>query len=237
MNNTTADHAWAGGQSPERSPRRRMTRAERWGLIAAAVGVVVALLAWLFPDINSGDPPTPTRAGATTAAAPATTGTTTTGTTTTGTTTTGTTNPGDLTYLDTLAAQKGNSNLVGLPRALSGRPDYPHPVVITCATNQNDDQVREVTYPLRGRYLGFSATVRPYFADRPDTRTNVYAIAGYLERDGTVTRQEKGRQLTATMNAPAPLTASVDGAEELTIQVRCEEPDGVVVLVAPGLTR
>jgi hypothetical protein len=204
-----------------------MTRAERWGLIAAAVGVVVALLAWLFPDINSGEQTTPTGAGATTAAAPA----------TGGTTTAGTTNPSDLTYLDALAAQQGKFNLVGLPRALSGQPDYPHPVVITCPTNQNDDQVREVTYPLRGRYVGFSATVRPYFADQPDTRTNVYAIAGYLERDGTLTLREKGRQLTATMGAPAPLTASVDGAEELTIQVRCEEPDGVVVLVAPGLTR
>lgn len=56
------------------------------------------------------------------------------------------------------------------------------------------------------------------------------------ERDGTLTRRTAGKQLAAKMSAPAPLAAAVDGAEELTIQVQCESPEGVVVLADASLT-
>jgi hypothetical protein len=123
-----------------------------------------------------------------------------------------------------------------MPRALAGQPDYPQPVAIACPSNQSGDQVREVTYLIRGRYVDFTGTVRPYFRTMPDARANVFIIAGFKERDGTLTRQERGRQLTATMQAPAPLAASVEGAEQLTLQIACEEPDGVVVIVDAALT-
>jgi hypothetical protein len=207
-----------------------MKPAEKWGLIATVAGVVVAVLAWWFPDAAQSLKPDSAAPSATVAP---------TGTATKAAAGTGTGTPAVPTpvLLDTEAPQSGKANLTGLPRALANLAGYDHPIVVTCPTNQNDDQVREVTYLLRGRYLDFSATVRPYSTSRPDARANVYAIAGYRERDGTLTRQEKGRQLTAAMSAPKPLTASVERAEELTLQVRCEEPDGVVVLVGAGLTR
>jgi hypothetical protein len=215
--------------------RRRMTRAEQWTLIVTAIGVLVALAAWLLPvgkqdSETNGSGPTKQTAATTPAAA-----------TTMAATGTGPTTGSGTVYLNAQAPQSGKSYLVGLPRSLNGQPGLDHPVVVRCPTNQNDDQVHEVTYPLGGRYLTFSATVRPYVdpdqdpKPLPDSRATVFAIAGYRERDGTLTRQNKGRQEVATVTTPGPLTASVEGAEELTLQVRCEDPRGVVVLAGAVL--
>ncbi len=233
------DSAEAPTEASEETVHRRrwMTRAERWTLIVTVIGVLVALAAWLFPvdkqdSGTDGSGPTKQTA-ATTPAAP----------TTAAATGTGPTTGSGQVYLDGQAPQSGKPNLVGMPRSLTGQPGLDHPVVVTCPTNQNDDQVREVTYPLGGRYLTFSATVRPYVdpdqdpKPLPDSRATVFAIAGYHERDGTLTRKDKGRQEAATVTTPEPLTASVEGAEELTLQVRCEDPRGVVVLAAAGFTR
>src|SRR5689334_16265653 len=213
-----------------------MTRAERWTLIVTAIGVLVALAAWLFPVGNrdsgtDGSEPTK-QTTATTPAAP-----------TTAATGTGPATGSAMVYLDGQTPQSGRQNLASLPRSLTGQPGLDHPVVVTCPTNQNGDQVREVTYSLGGRYLAFSVTVRPYVdpdqdpKPLPDSRATVFAIAGYRERDGTLTRQNKGRQEAATVTTPGPLSASVERAEELTLQVRCEDPRGVVVLVAARFTR
>jgi hypothetical protein len=217
--------------------RRRMTRAEWWTLVVTAVGVLVALAAWLFPvgkqdSTTGGSGPTKQTAATTPAAAA----------------TAATTAPGPVTgsgtvYLDGQPPVEGKPLLVGLPRRLDGQPGLDHPVVVTCPTNQSDDQVHEVTYSLAGRYLTFSANVRPYIdpdqdpKPLPDSRATVLAIAVYIERDGTPTQQVKGRQEAATVGTPGPLTASVERAERLTLQVRCEDPRGVVVLAGAGLTR
>jgi hypothetical protein len=210
---------------------RRTSKAEKIGISLAAVTLVVtsaiALGAWWWPQ----DPPVPggpaqagglstTQAASapTTAAAPPASG-----------------NP-KLTYLADLGPPSGGANLAALPRALKGKAGYDHPIVVQCPTNQSDDKVRTVTYLLRGRYLDFAAAVRPYYTGEPDAHTYVTAVSGVKERDGTLTRRTAGSQLGATMAAPAPLAAAVDGVEEFTIQVRCESPQGVVVLTDASLT-
>jgi hypothetical protein len=92
-----------------------------------------------------------------------------------------------------------------------------------------------VTYPLRHRYLNLSATIRPYFTAVPDAEARVYAIVGIRERDGTLTRQTRGMQVGVRMDSPAGLSAEVDGAEEMTLRVECEYPEGSVVLAEPSL--
>jgi hypothetical protein len=226
QHHSTLDDRSVGGPPKVRS--RHLNRGERWGIAVAVVGVLVAVLAWWFPRPPDG--PKPPVVSGTASAPPTGTGTATPGATGTG-------QPAAaLTYLDSQAAQAGAANLTALPSDLRGTPGYDQPVAVSCPTNQNGDQVREVTYSLRGRYRAFSATVRPYFGKHPDSRAHVYAIGGFKDRDGTVTRREQGRQLGATAAVPAPLTATVERAETLTLQVQCEDPDGVVVLVLAGLS-
>lgn len=196
------------------------------GLPVAALGIAVAVLAWQFPkpapDMSrSASPSTTAATGAPVPPNPSLSMSSPSGT---------------LKYLDTVEAQSGAGYLRQLPRGLADRPGYDHPIAIACTQNTASDKVHEVTYSLRGRYLGFSATVRPYFNELKDSKVWVYAVVGTQQRDGTINRVVKGNQLDATMNAPAALKSSVEGGEELTIQVRCEWPDGVVVLTAAALT-
>jgi hypothetical protein len=213
--------------------RREMRRAEKIGIWLGAVTLVatsaIAIGAWWWPQDAEPAGSGTERTGAFTTpgpdpAAPA---------TTTAAPAAG--NP-KTTYLADLGPQSGGANLATLPRALKGKAGYDRPIVVQCPTNQSDDKMRTVTYPLRGRYLDFAATVRPYYAGEPDTRTYVTAVSGVKERDGTLTRRTAGTQFGATMAVPAPIAAAVDGAEELTIQVQCESPEGVVVLTNASLT-
>jgi hypothetical protein len=211
----------------ETASRRGMRKAEKVGIWLAAVTLsvssAIALGAWLWPM----PPQSPefVTASPGPAAAPS----------TESVDTVPTTAPAaprhqNATYLAELSPQSGGANLAELPRALNGKAGYGHLIVVRCPTNQSDDKVRAVTYPLRGRYLDFSATVRPYDTAVPDGHAYVTAVAGFKERDGTLTRQTAGTQFGATAAGAAPLSATVERAEELTIQVRCESPQGVVVL-------
>jgi hypothetical protein len=211
-----------------------MNRAEKTGIAVAVVGLLVAVLAWQFPrpptggdSTVAGPPPPPPASSPTTPPGP------------------GSPTPDPAaTYLDSLTPVAGAANLAPLPDALRGRPGYDHPVVLRCPTNESDARAREVTYPLRGRYRDFSATVRPYFASDTEAKTYVFAIARYRERDDTFTEIQAGAQFTASMTRPGPLAAGVAarlgttaGADELTVRVRCEVPDGVVVLAGAALRR
>lgn len=207
-----------------------MSRTDKIVIALGALAVVVTLAAWQFPnwiigdsDAESGGQATPTRSEpVATTAAPATTSTRSSGT-----------------YLDALTPLSGGANLVPArerPTAVASA-GYPHALVIGCPTNQSDDKVREVTYDLRGRYQALSATVRPHYGQDPEAVTYVTAFGGFRQKDGTMTRRELGRQQHAMMNAPLDLAAEVRGAEELTLQVRCSMPDGVVVLESARLSR
>ena len=205
--------------------QRGMRRAEKVSIWVGAMTLVVTsaivMGAWFWPQDPQGSGPE--GALATGRATPPTTAPPTPG------------NP-EVTYLADLSPQSGGGNLAALPRALRGKAGYDRPIVVQCPTNQSDDKVRTVTYLLRGGYLDFAATVRPYYTGEPDARTYVTAISGVKERDGTLTRRTVGTQFGATMAAPGQIAAAVDDAEELTIQVQCESPYGVVVLADASLT-
>ena len=133
-------------------------------------------------------------------------------------------------YVSTLRPETGASNLVALPRSLRNDPTYARAIAIRCPSNNSSDRMREITYSLRGRYLDFTARIEPFFATEPDSRVHVFAVAGRVERDGTLTRRQVGEQLDATGRAGAPLSAPVDGAAQLTLRVKCETPDGIVIV-------
>ncbi len=128
--------------------------------------------------------------------------------------------------------------MVALPRALAGQPEYERSVVVSCPSNNSSDRQREVTYRLQRRYVSFTTTVHPYFASADDRDSNVYAYAltSVREIDDTITRTVKGTQFEARMGTPRELTADVDGADQLTVRVRCEFPGGFVVLTGATLT-
>lgn len=202
---------------------QRLGRGERIiALILTALGVLVAVLAWLYP--RSPDEPTAGTEATVAGGSPA-------------KTTTGRSpgkrplpGPATSTHLDTLAAQAGGANLVALPRELHDQPGYNRPVIVQCPSNENNDKVREVNYLLRGRYLTFSAMVRPFFATEQDAAAHVSVLAAVRERDGTLTWTARGNQFQAAMDRPAPVTADVEGAQEMSLQVRCEHPEGLIIL-------
>ncbi|WP_329109302.1 hypothetical protein OG792_11240 [Micromonospora sp. NBC_01699] len=209
--------------------RRGSKRREIVTISLTAIGVIIGVLAWQLPQSGpSGSPP----GGA--VSPPASTAT---GTGTPPTPPGPTTGPPAITHFDGLELLTGNANLVDLPRGLENQPGYEHRIVIQCPSNRPSDKTREVGYQLSGRYLDLSTTVRPHFpTGRADARVEVIALAVTKNRDQTLTSVTKGQVVVAN-GATAPLTAAVDGADQLTIQVKCEWPEGVVILTDAGLSR
>lgn len=210
-----------------------MSRAETLGIVLTVISLTVALVTWLYPRDQAA--PADPASQSTTAVAE--------GVSAPGnppnTPTTATVTPSPEaggTRLDTLAPVTGRANLVELPRALRGQPGYEHAITIACPTNQSTDRKRSVTYSLLRRYVDLSATVRPYYTAQPDAVTYVTAVSGVKQADDTFTRTVSGRQTTASTGVPQPLQATVDGADELTIEVECESPQGMVVLTDARLT-
>lgn len=226
-------------EDPVRSERRRMSRPEKIGVAVAVIGVIVALAAWLFPfqAMNGGDG-SPDQAGtpAGQSPSPAPNAADVVGATTQAPGGSAAPAPAAI-HLTGLTPLAGRENIVELPRDLRGRPGYEHAVVVSCPSNQSDDKVRTVTYQLRGRYLDFAGTVQPHFGTDREAPARVRAMAGYRERDDTMTREVRGSQFNASMAATAPLEADVERAEELTLQVECGHPDGVVILTDARLLR
>lgn len=141
-----------------------------------------------------------------------------------------------LTYLDTIAPEVGGGTLRRLPRELTGAPGYTRPIVIQCAGAQAVDKVVRVVWSLRGRFLDFAAGVRPFFARDDGYQVEVMAQVGVRQPNGALQESVAATVPSATADDPGRLAASVAGAAELTITVRCEWPDGVVVLTDAALT-
>ncbi|MEH1102342.1 hypothetical protein [Micromonospora sp. CPCC 205561] len=217
-----------GTDSPRR--RRGLTPGEKTGAAIGLASLLVALLAWQWPrqgqDRQPTPPPTPTRV-TTSTSAPG--------------TTPATPGPGPTgrTYLDALTPEAGSPYLLPLPRALAGRADLPHPVVLSCPTNDGEDRSRSVSYPLKRRYLDFSTTFRAWYppGEDPESVVRISAVVTVREPDDTLTRQPRpGR--TTTMSRPAEsLSFSVEGADLLTLTVECDLGGGVAVLSDAGLSR
>ncbi|MFG2009344.1 hypothetical protein ACGFNF_09760 [Micromonospora sp. NPDC048868] len=210
--------------------RRGLTPGEKTGAAIGLASLLVAVLAWQWPrqsqDPRPTPPPTPSLVTAS-ATAPASTPAT----------------PGsvapDRTYLDALTPETGAGYLRPLPRALAGRADLPHPVVLSCPSNDGADRARSVSYPLKRRYLDFSATFRAWYppGQDPESAVRISAVVTIKQPDDTLTRQPRpGR--TTTMSRPAEsLSFSVEGADLLTLTVECDLGEGLAVLTDAGLTR
>ncbi|MEU5950039.1 hypothetical protein ABZ793_31445 [Micromonospora sp. NPDC047465] len=219
------------GTDPVRR-RRGWTPGEKIGAAIGLASLLVAVLAWQWPRQGQGPaatpPPTPSRATTGAAAAPP-----------VATTSAAPTGAAGRTYLDTLTPETGGPYLQPLPRALTGRSDLPHPVVLSCPTNDGEDRSRSVSYPLKRRYLDFSASFRAWYppGEDPESAVRISAVVTVREPDDTLTRQPRpGR--TTTMSRPAqPLSASVEGGDLLTLTVECDFGGGVAVLADAGLSR
>ena len=125
------------------------------------------------------------------------------------------------------------------PRAIRDDETYkPHAIAITCPSNQTGDQVHDVTYAVRGRYVTFDADVHPYYPPGADSRSATYVsvLKGVRQSDGDLRIAEVGTQTQATAAQPKPLTAAVDDAEKITLRVQCADPNGTVVLTNARLT-
>jgi hypothetical protein len=141
------------------------------------------------------------------------------------------------TFLSTISPQAGAANLAELPRDLRDDPAYGRAIVITCPSNNSSDKLREVTYSLRGNYLDFTAVVKPVFKSYPDARAHVFVLAVRKQPDDRLVRTAAGEQLNATGQSTGPLAAEVEKADAMAIQVRCDHPDGVVIISDARLVR
>jgi hypothetical protein len=213
-----------------RSESRFQSRLTTMASIATVLALVVAVAAWWWPQSpEDGNGASGGRPG--------------TGTTSTAAPTVTSTEPGSP-AAEFLAgpgfpAEAGGALLVSVPRAVRDEAAFSsHPVAISCPDNQTGNQASEVTYLLRARYLRFDATVHPYYPPDADIRaaSYVFAFVDVRQRDGTLRREERGRQQRAATGAPADLTADVENAEKLIISVQCADPNGVVVLTDARVT-
>ena len=231
MDTVTQHHS-----SPPRT-KKRWDAGIRAGVISAVVGflaLIVAVLAWLWPQQPGG---TPTATVSRSATAP--------GTATkaidSATPTRATGGGPAMSYLNNgnFPPETGGSDVVQVPRAIRSKAGYTsHPVAIKCPTNQTGDQTSEVTYLLRGRYVQFDATVHPYYPVGTDQQSATYvtALIGIRQPDDSLDFTEAGNQKRANPTGPAGLTATVDNAEKLILRVECGNPAGTVVLTDARLT-
>jgi hypothetical protein len=218
------ESAGEGVDRPRRPLRKMSERLALPGLAVATVGVIVAVFAWLFP-ISKPEPPPPSEppGSAPTATLP-------------NTVQGGPSTAARIEYLSALQAYAGSTNLTELPRALRETPGFERAIVIECPSNQSNDKVSEVTYQLFGQFDTFQATVRPHFTSQPDAQMHVEVLIGERARDGGLIWTVGGGQYQATVEQPGALSAVVEGMQELKIQVRCQLPDGVAILVDAALS-
>ncbi|WP_285683417.1 hypothetical protein [Actinoplanes sp. NBRC 103695] len=186
--------------------------------MAAVLSLIVAVAAWQWPR-SPATPPTPPATGGSatgTAGGPGRTPATATAPATR-----------DSRYLADLAPESGADLIAPLPRPISEDPTWAaHPLVVRCPSNQTGDERHDVVYQLRGRYVEAAAEVRTYHPPKGDAEAAVVVtmVTSTRERDGTLTTAD------VTASGQGPLAAAIDGAEKLTVRVRCEDPGDLVVL-------
>ncbi|MFC7528786.1 hypothetical protein [Actinoplanes sp. GCM10030250] len=203
------------------APRPKRDMVALISTVAAVVGVVVAVLAWRWPEA----PPSEQDQKAVTA--PTTTG----GTATSPAPAGGTPAPSAAAYLDALPVKGGS--LAEVPRKIRDQADYrSHPIAVACPSNQIGDKATEVTWQLDRNYVEFHADVRPYYPAAGEQRavTYVTALKGVRQRDTTDKFEEMGSQKTARPGGSAPISADLDGGDTLTLKIECQYPGGFVIL-------
>jgi hypothetical protein len=226
---STLHHKATGPGEPQGPWHRWSGIATVLGTVIGGLGLVVALLAWLLP--SQGNPtPAPTTTQATTAAKRTTAGTTVTSEPAT-----------SALFLDAggFPPEAGGDRLTEVPRQIRGKEGYAsHPLAIRCPSNRTGDQSSDVTFLLRGRYVQFDVTVRPYYPSGVDQQSVTYVtvLTDTRQIDNTLTSNEVTSQTHATPLSPKPLSAAVDKAEKLTLRVQCEDPTGTIVLTDARVT-
>ncbi|MEV6490783.1 hypothetical protein AB0M20_19515 [Actinoplanes sp. NPDC051633] len=136
-------------------------------------------------------------------------------------------------FLTEMDPESGAANVQQLPRSIRAEPGYnSRPLVVACPSNQTDDQRRDVTYQLHGRYADFAAQVHPYYPEGTDqgSVTIVTLTTEVRQTDGSLLKNDVVTLGAATPAAPKPLTAQIDGAEKITLRVACDNPSGLVAL-------
>lgn len=124
-------------------------------------------------------------------------------------------------FLDQLPVDLGAGNIQRtLPRELSGRPGYAHPLLVPCATGQATDQFREVRYALFKRYLTLSATVDAFESTPDESRVQVRF---FRDSQPPVDR-------TVPVGGSAELTLDLSGVDDLVIRVTCESSSASAIL-------
>lgn len=141
-------------------------------------------------------------------------------------------------YLNTVAPKAGRADLAHLPDKLPATVDGRRAVTVHCPSNETGDQENDLTYQLDGAYAALDATVVAVFAGGRDyDSVGVAPVVGVLQRDGTISTTTQNPKTGVTAKSPAPLHVDVRGAHEVTLQVTCSQPDGVVVLADARITR
>ncbi|MEW2445063.1 hypothetical protein [Micromonospora marina] len=220
----------ADGPARRRRPGSSPSRTGRLVALCTVLGVVIALVA-LVRDV-AGFEIRPEGGSTVASIAPSTGGRT---------TATPAPNPvgqPDRTSLGDLTVVAGLANLGTLPRSLGKNPGFDRAVVIDCPSNAAADRHRDITFQLRRGYLDFEGTVRPHFTDPSmrDAKAFIYAQVSIKERDGTITRLTRGSQFEARMATPMVVRAELEGADELTLRVECQFPNGQMIITDAWLT-
>ncbi|WP_433719981.1 hypothetical protein ACQP2Y_34000 [Actinoplanes sp. CA-051413] len=204
---------------------------DKAGVISAVIAAITALAAggnWAWQHFSGPDDKAASSTSATTPPAP-----------TAGPNTSppgGTTSPapaaGAGTPLDTLDRIGGA--VVALPDGVTAA-DYSRPMAIECPSNNTGDQTRTLTYELDRRFRTFTATVSGWAETRDPDPIQVTVYKKTRQKDDTFSTLEVGGQ-QAVVNAPGrALSAKVTGADQLLVEVRCQRPDGIVILDAATL--
>ena len=135
-------------------------------------------------------------------------------------------------FLGDLPPKLGTSNVTQvLPHGLEGR--YSRPLVVACPTDPATDRVRDVTYSLAKRYIGFHATLHGF---NPTPDESLVQVTLFLDK-------QDGRAFRFAIGQPQDVDIDVDvtDVDDLRIEVGCQNPsafgDNVVKLYNNQLTR
>jgi hypothetical protein len=207
---------------------------DKAGVISAVLATVTALAAggnWAWQQFSGPDDKAVATAATTAPAAPPA------GSPTgppAGTAPTAAPTPGAVagTPLDTLNRTGGA--VVALPDEVTAA-DYSRPLAVECPSNNTGDQTRTLTYDLDRRFRTFTATVSGWADTRDPDPVRVTVYKKTRQKDDTFSTLEVGVQQVVVNEPGGALSAKVTGADQLLVEVRCQQPEGIVVLDAATL--
>jgi len=129
-------------------------------------------------------------------------------------------------FLGDLPPKLGTSNVTQvLPHGLEGR--YSRPLVVACPTDPATDRVRDVTYSLAKRYVGFHATLHGF---NPTPDESLVQVTLFLDK-------QDGRAFRFAIGQPQDVDIDVDvtDVDDLRIEVGCQNPSASAILIDPEL--